>query len=40
MSDFERLRREMADKCNVAELFDLKSKMQTTLEKKVDLKEV
>ena len=40
ISDFERLRREMADKCNVTELFDFKQKMQSSLDKKVDLKEV
>lgn len=40
LSDVERLRREMADKCGINELLELKSKVYAQLEGKVELKEV
>lgn len=36
----ERIRREMADKANISELLELKSKIYIQLEGKVELKEV
>lgn len=40
LSDMERLRRDMTDKCNINELLELKSKIYAQLEGKVELKEV
>ena len=40
LNDFERLRRELSEKATMAELLELKSKVFTQLEAKVELKEV
>jgi hypothetical protein len=39
-SEIEKVRRELVDRCSVQEMLDMKSKLLTEMEAKVDLKEV